>query len=258
MDCRDISELAPLYFSGELAGARRMDFDTHLADCQSCARQIEQQGRIDAHLREAVLGEAADTGIAEERIRELIASGTAAPSAERRRRWLAVAAGFLLLVTAAAGYRAFLGNHVPQVYADAADDHQDEVVAQQRRVWQYERAAIAELARRYQIPVEDIGALEAEGYRLERGKICELDHQLYLHLVYASPGQEFSLFLRPADNRQLSGSTAARVQGKRIFTADRGSAHVAGFQTSSVTAFVVTDEASDTALHIAELAAKTF
>jgi anti-sigma factor RsiW len=253
MNCSDINELAPLYATGELDNARAAGFAEHLKACAACEREIEQQRRMDARLRQAVLADEFDTAQMESRIRERISAS--APVRRPAYAWqLAAAAVLLLAVAAGIGYRVLLSSRVPQVYADAADDHQQEIVAKQPRHWLSDRAAIESLAAKHQVPMAAIDALAAKGYHLERAKVCSLDDRLFLHLVYSSDGQEYSLFLRRADLNAAAGKPKELVNGTPIYESDRGDAHVAGFQSQALTGLVVTDATGDAAVRAAEIA----
>jgi len=262
MNCSEFIELAPLYFSGELDARHASDLSQHLKECRSCAQVFDEQSRLDARLREAVLADQPDTSTVDARVRAQIFAPAAAQSAVQQTahfHWrLATAAGVLLLLAAGIGYRVLIDSHVPRVFADAADDHQDEVVTQQPRRWLSDRAAIEALAAKQNVPVQDVTALEAKGYRLERGKICSLDDRIYLHLVYSAGGKEFSVFLRDGDGVNLSGAPSANSAGQEIYKSDRGDAHVAGVQADGITAFIVTNESGDIATQLAEMAARSF
>lgn len=262
MNCAEFTELAPLYFSGELDARHAAELSQHLKACRVCAQEFEEQERLDARLRNAVLADSVNSSGIEARVRAQISapnSGNPSYRQPLRTRWrLATAAAILLLLAAGIGYRALLNLRVPQVYADAAEDHQDEVVTQQPRHWLSDRAAIEALAAKQNVPARDVTALEADGYRLERAKICSLDDRIYLHLVFSSAGKEFSVFLRDGNGVDISGATRVNPTGNQIYKTDRGDAHVAGLQADGVTAFIVTNESSDNALRIANNLARVF
>jgi anti-sigma factor RsiW len=257
MNCSDITEIAPLYISAELDSLRAAEFDAHLKTCPACMSELEIQARLDDRFREALLTEKTDVSRVNRRIRELIAaesSGRAVPiSRPRPRRWMAaavgVAAAFLLL---AAGYLLVPG-HVARVYADAAKDHQLEVVEQQPRPWITDPAAIAALAQEQGIP-GSVPLELASSYHLERAKVCRLDGRLYLHLVYWDGTREFSLFLRQRDGQQLTGAIRGFANGRILHASSAGSEHISSFETSHLTALVATDQTADAALHFAKAA----
>ncbi len=225
MNCSDILELAPLYISAELESRRAVEFDSHLKTCPACMAELETQARLDDRFREALLAEEVDVSRVNRRIRELIAaesSGSGVPHLQPRPgRWMTaamgIAAAFLLV---AAGYLLVPG-HVARVYADAATDHQLEVVEQQPRRWMTDPAAIAALAEKQGI--SDSVPLElASGYRLQRAKVCQLDGRPFLHLVYSDGTREFSLFLRRRDGEQLTGVIRGVANGRFLRASSSG------------------------------------
>lgn len=255
MNCSDIAELAPLYASGELDGARASKFAAHLHACPGCEQEIEQQRRFDSRLRESVLAESVDTSALEARVRAKIVYGDVA--APPRHFWqLAIAAAVLLMVAAGVGYKALVSARVPQVFADAADDHRDEIIAKQPRRWLSDRSAIEALAARQNVPMTAIDSLESQGYHLEKAKVCELDNQRYLHLVYSSNAQEYSVFLRRADGKSVGSHPKEVVNGRPIYESDRGNLHVASFQAPAINGLVVADSTAEAAIRAAEIASR--
>ena len=75
-----------------------------------------------------------------------------------------------------------------------------------------------------------IAALSTTGYRLERGRLCFLKRQIYLHLVYTKDGDEWSVYLRPRGSESL---------GSSVREASVGSEDLAYFQTGRLTAVTV-------------------
>jgi hypothetical protein len=259
MHCSDISELAPLYIAGELDCDRAAEFDAHLKTCPPCMRELETQARIDARLREALLAEEVDVSRVNRRVRELIAADSAGalagqlrPNAKRKPiRWVVSAMGIAAaLVLVAAGYL-FWPLQVARVYADAATDHQWEVVDRQPRPWETDPMKIASLAAQQAIS-EPVPAVLASGYRLERAKICFLDGRLFLHAVYSDGTREFSLYLRPRDGQRLTGSIRGFANGRLLRSCAAGGEHISSFETSRLTAMVATDQSGETALRLAK------
>jgi hypothetical protein len=218
--------------------------------------ELETQARLDARFREALLAKDVDVSRVNRRIRELIAaesSGSAAPPLRPRpSRWMAaamgIAAAFLLL---AAGYLLVPG-HVARVYADAATDHQLEVVQQRPRPWITDPAAIAALAEKQGIS-DSLPPELALGYHLARAKVCRLDGRLFLHLVYSDGTREFSLFLKRRDGQQLTGAIRGFANGRFLRVSNTGSEHMASFETSHLMAMVATDQPANAALHLAKV-----
>jgi anti-sigma factor RsiW len=231
MNCKDIGELAPLYFSGELEEDRKVPFHTHLAECRSCAQQMEQQAAMDARLRKALCAGLPDAGTLERSVSRQIAR-------ERAGQWMLAGVAAALLIAAALGYRAL---RPEKLYRDAALDHLQEVVEHQPRHWRSDRGEIEALAARYD--VADVAALAPAGYRLEHAKMCGIDGQPALHLVYTNGAQEVSVFVR-----QGGGSEPVRAHSV-------GSEHLARFRTARHEAVVVTAGSSGECLQFARVAA---
>lgn len=202
MNCREIEELAPLYLSGELDEDRKVLFHTHLAECRNCAQQMEQQAAMDARLRKALCAGLPYAGEIEQPVWRRIAR-------ERSRRWMMMASAAVVLLAAVLGYRMLRPD---RLYRDAALDHRQEVVEHQPRRWRTDPAEIEKLAARYQLT--DWAALTPQGYRLEHAKMCGLDGQPALHLVYTDGVQEVSVFVRSRSGggRGISATGVGNVQ----------------------------------------------
>jgi len=260
MTCGEIERLAPLYITGELDAQQASEFDAHLRSCPACMRELERQSRLDSRLREVVLAEEDDTAQVDRRVRELIAAeAVGRPSAQlpsRSRRWAAAAIGIAAAAIILVGlrYKTIVHQPVAGVYADAAFDHGLEVVKNQPRRWLTDPGQIATLAEQQGISRSALAALSSGGYRLVRGKICFLDHRIFLHLVYADGTREFSVYLRPRDEKPLPIPAREISNGKPLCASDLDGEHIASIETPQLTAVVVTDESSDAALKLARYA----
>jgi anti-sigma factor RsiW len=254
MNCSDISELTPLYIAGELDSTRSAAFDAHLKVCPACMRELETQARLDARLREVLLAEELDVSRVNRRIRELIAADSPVGLVPQLRpgssRWVTAVMGIAAsLLVLAAGYL-LLPNRVAPVYADAARDHQWEVVDQQPRHWLTDPVKIAELAQQQGIS-DSVPLALTSGYHLERAKICRLDGRLFLHVVYSDGRREFSLFLRPRDGQHLAGMIRGVANGRLLHFCDAGGERLSSFQTARLTAVVATDQPAGAAVRFA-------
>jgi anti-sigma factor RsiW len=212
MNCREISELAPLYLSGELRGSERDLFAAHLAECRECAAEMERYRAMDGRVRDA-LSDLPDATAVQRAMHRRIGEG-------RLRRWaLLVATAAAAAVVAAVFTYQLLRPEA--VFADAALDHQAEVVEWQPRHWRTDPGEIEKLAERYQL--HDVASLAPAGYRLEYGKMCGLDGKPALHLVFTNGSQELSVYVRS----RLSGRNGVR-------STEVGSIHEASFQNDRV------------------------
>jgi anti-sigma factor RsiW len=245
MNCSDIHELAPLYVCGELEPARAAEFDAHLKSCSSCLQELEEQSRLDARLRQALLAEGVDVQRVNRRIRELMTAEsiqpTVIPAPRRSMRGIVVAAGIAAAFLLAAGVYLMAPGRFSKVYADAAEDHQSEVIEHSPRRWYVEPDQIVKFEQYLGISLNVPQEL-AGGYRLERGKICQLDGKLYLHLVYTDGTREFSLFLRPRDGERLTGTVRGIANGRLLHASVSGDERLSSFATSHLIAIVATNQ----------------
>ena len=151
-------------------------------------------------------------------------------------RGIAALAAVLLL--AIAGYRTILSFHTQAIYSAAARDHHVEIVQAQPRKWQTDAADLERLVSSQGLPGVSVATLAPAGYRLQRGRLCLLEGRVFVHLVFSRGRDSFSLFLRQRETpRMLSAGATA-------FAAE----HVAGFQTNSLTALVVSGQSDQDAL----------
>ena len=256
MNCSDISELSPLYVSGELDAKRAAEFDAHLKTCSPCFRELETQARLETRLREMLLAEDVDVARVNRRVREMLANESLEAGVRRFAppggRWAAaamgIAAAFLLVV---GGYLLIPGR-VSAVYADAAEDHQMEVVDHGPRRWLSDPAQIAALAQKQGINVAVPGELPS-GFYLKGARICRLDGRFYLHTVYTDGTHEFSLFLRARDDEKLNGAIRGFANGRLLRECASGNEHLASFATTHLNAVIATEQPSAASLEYAKL-----
>jgi hypothetical protein len=258
--CTDILRLAPPYITGELEPELYADFDAHLKTCRACMEQVHAQSRLDARLRDAVLAQETNVTEVDRRVRELIAAGEEASpvsktrSSLRRRaaRLVGVAAALVLL---AAGYSILVSAPVSRVYAEAAKDHQIEIVEQQPRPWLTDPAQIGSLAEQQGIAPDAVTRLASGNYRLVQGRLCFLGYRIFLHLVFSNGGREFSVYLRQRDGMHLPGPVRGTVNGRPLCATDVNRKHIASIETDQLIAVAVSDESSDAGLNFAHFAA---
>ncbi|HEX5228190.1 MAG TPA: hypothetical protein VFW44_10795 [Bryobacteraceae bacterium] len=177
---------------------------------------------LDERLRESVLADEVDTSRLAAAVRAQIA-----PRRVHVRGWAVAAAGIIAMVVAGTwSYRMFQHEQAtPAVCSAAVLDHQREIVQGEPREWLTDLTAIQALAQKQNVPAAEVTALQNTGYRLERGRLCFLQKQIFLHLVYSREGREFSVYLRPA-SREFDRTV-------------QGSGPLAYFETPRVTAVFV-------------------
>jgi anti-sigma factor RsiW len=258
VNCGEITRLAPLYITGELDGKRAAEFDKHLRSCSACIEEVERLARLDARLREVILAQETDVAEVNRRVRDLIAAESRGHRLPRFRpgwrRWAAVAAA-ACLVAALVALAGSFAKRVPRVYLDAATDHRLEVIEHQPRPWSDRPQQIVSLAEQQGIAPAAVAALASGPYRLVRGKLCYLDHRLFLHLVLSSGAREISVYLGQRYAQALSGPMREIANGKPLCTSDLYPNHVASVETPDLVVLVVTEESPASALTFARFAA---
>lgn len=261
MDCSEVEKLAPLYLSGELDRERAGAIDAHLRFCACCMGEIESQAKLDARMREIIAGEHVDATAVERWIRARISNEplnkiASIPARPAGRRWVGAAMGIAaVLLLAAIGYVGLSSPHVARVYADAAKDHQREVVEEEPRRWLSDRASIAALAQGQGIAASAPFAISSGPYHLERARLCFLDGRIYLHAVYTDGAHDFSVYFRVRGSEPLPGSAREIDNGRIVHTSTLGTEEVASLQTKDLTVLTVSDRYSGDALQVARLAA---
>jgi hypothetical protein len=196
---------------------------------------------LDQRLRESILSEEIDTSRVATAVRDQIA----ARSHGTVPGWAVAAAAVIAMVLAATfSYRTFHEQQTPPLCAAAARDHQREIVNGEPRPWLTDLSAIQALAAKQGVPVSAIAALSTIGYRLERGRLCFLQKQIFLHLVYIKDGGQYSVYLRP------------RTPATSFTNSVRGTENLAYFQTGGVTAVFVSHATGADALAFARAGAR--
>jgi anti-sigma factor (TIGR02949 family) len=109
MNCPEVRQLCAVYLDGELTPAEAAALDAHLAECESCAAELELEREVAAALREGAVSLAAPEGFARSVTAALAARQRGRPArlaalAGRWRHALAAAAAVLLVATAALGH----------------------------------------------------------------------------------------------------------------------------------------------------------
>jgi anti-sigma factor RsiW len=85
------------------------------------------------------------------------------------------------------------------VCIDAADDHQEEVVAKSPRKWRTESADVQALSQRIVGDPSVPERILPTGYHLVGARVCLLHGKRYMHLDYSDGNKEISFFVRHQD-----------------------------------------------------------
>ncbi len=260
MNCTEAKYLMPLYLSSELDAKAMAVFELHAQRCAACTREAEQVRLYDDLLRDAFAEQPLET----RELRSRVWRQISVPERKRflffRRRPIRfMAAAALVIIAVTAGIIYFVRQAPVTVYASAVDDHVEEVV---QRVpipgWRETPAEIERLAWQELDDRDFVSQIKLADYRLERGRVCDLAGEEYLHLVYKNERREISIFVRRRGG-ELPGAVVETVNGCALHEASAGRFEVAGFQSERFTVLVVSDLpyteslrlARDAAVHIA-------
>jgi anti-sigma factor RsiW len=179
---------------------------------------------LDQRIRASILAEEVDTSGLELAIRKQIRNRRSVP------RWAFVAAAAIAVAIAGSlAYRTFFTP--PPICLAAAQDHEREIVNGEPRRWQSDLSGIQGLAAKQGVPASAIAALGTAGYRLERGRLCFLKKQVFLHLVYTKNGSQYSVYLRPRGNEASFSNSVRETK--------TGTENLAYFETNQVMAVFV-------------------
>jgi hypothetical protein len=214
-------------------------FHRHLAGCGVCEQEIDAQSAMDMRIARALGSVMPDSSRVERRVRAQMA-------AERRQHWwmgIGAVAAVLLLAAIGAAYLLRPVPPAPRWYAGAALDHREEVVQGQPRRWRTDPVAMEKVTLQSGLSIAQAVGLAAPGYSLERAKMCGIEGQRMLHLVFSDGRNRYSLFVSQHQGVQ----EAVRVQR-------RGAEQVAGFETGRYRAAVVSGGAAGDCAKLARIA----
>jgi anti-sigma factor RsiW len=244
MNCADATALIELRLTGELDRARTEALSAHLQACSACAFELARVKEFNERFRAEILADRVDTLPLDSRVMARIASQRAL-----RRTWITAGISVAAVMLAGLiGYRTLFPRTAQAVYAAAARDHRYEVVDRNPRKWQTDSGSILDLVVRRGVAASIIPAFAPAGYRLAEGKLCLLNGQIFLHLVYTNGRENYSVYVGPGEEGKSLAVSA-------ISAADVGAEHVAGFDYGTRKALVVTDQPDGAAVRLASYAA---
>src|SRR5207237_7581468 len=136
-----------------------------------------------------------------------------------------------IYVPAASDSASTTGQVSASIWADAADDHNEEVVKRAQRKWLYGTAEINAMVAEKTGDAKLVAQLAPEHYHIDRMRICELAMRTYLHLVYTDGRHEISFFLRRRGGEQLTGPKLADNNGRGVAGESVEQLQIAGAQS---------------------------
>jgi len=202
MNCTYSEQVTDAYLSGEIEGP---EWRTHLTGCPECAAKLAAESDFDLVIKHAVNEERLHTRQLEAHVRNAIRNSTPwnSPVMMLVRYSVAATLIFAVLLVATFGY-AKGRMDLSATCADAADDHQEEVIGKAPRKWRTDDKDLQSLSQRM---VGDTGVLERvapTGYHLVGARVCVLHGKRYMHVQYSDGMNQLSLFVRHQDNQRFT------------------------------------------------------
>ena len=238
MNCSETNLLLSLYLSSELAAPEMAAFELHVQQCRACARKLGSARDCDDLLRDAFAQQSLETRELRKRISREIRKS------DRRRFTFdsplvrAAIAAAIVLAFATVFYFVFFSGSSQTVYAAARDDHYVEVVQRDPRPWLETPAGIKDFVRAELGDPEFLDRFAPSGYELKRALHCYLQHQRYVHLVYANGTQEISIYVG-LSAAKFQGSSVEVANGCALYAAELNPFAIAGFRSQKYTVLVV-------------------
>ena len=221
MICSQTERVTEAYLSGDID---QPAWRKHLDVCPECTAKLQNESDLDHLIRHAVTSERLQTRQLEAHVRAAMRESVTPihrPILTSWRYGIAAAVALFVVVVGTIGYAKGRIERTA-VCIDAADDHQEEVVAKSPRKWRTESADVQALAQRIvgdpSVPERIVPA----GYHLVGARVCLLHGKRYMHLDYSDGSSEISLFIRHQDTAkslvshlfdffQLRGPSTERV-----------------------------------------------
>src|SRR6185312_7132058 len=207
MICSQSERVTEAYLSGDID---QPAWRKHLDICPECAAKLKNESDFDHLIRHAVTSERLQTRQLEVHVRAAMRESVTPIRRPILASWqygIAAAVALFVVIIATVGYAKGRIERTA-ICIDAADDHQEEVVAKAPRRWRTENGDVQALAQRVVGDPSVPDRIVPAGYHLVGARICSLHGKRYMHLDYSNGSSEISLFVRHQDQPT---SAAARV-----------------------------------------------
>jgi hypothetical protein len=241
MTCTYYEQVTEAYLSGEIEGP---DWRIHLGACPECAAKLRTESDFDHLVRHAVTSERLQTRQLEAHVRSAIRQSAIPfrrPILARMRYGIAAAVAAMVLVVATVGYARGRIERTA-ICIDAADDHQEEVVAKAPRKWRSDAKDVEALSLKMVGDAAVPDRIVPTGYHLVGARVCLLHGKRYMHLDYSNGSNEISLFVRHQDEaKTLTARVLNWLQSPRPSTERVDALAVGSVQKNSLSLVLVSD-----------------
>lgn len=262
--CRRVRSYLDSYLSNELMVETNLEVLKHLETCEDCSRALEDRARIKTQLKRVVLN-----GPAPEALRERIRNDirrTHRFNLDFRSSWmLAAAAAVIVGVALGVFFRpatdsssanprplSLIAEVAPadtagQILKVGFDDHVSCAIdhGMANRHFNAEEMS-KELGSQYEGLVEVARKRMSSGFEIVVGHRCHYQNREFVHLIMRRQQEVVSLVVTRKNGESFpagAAGAAMNAAGIPVYEASWHNLQVAGFETSSYLAFVISNEA---------------
>ena len=231
-DCQQTREFLGLYIDNELEAALTQAVATHLDQCALCRRELEALRSQNEILARAIKSVSYDTT----NLRSLIEAATVRKHAlrfgnlslSRPPAW--ALAGFFALVLALVGLSYLTDKFgvtlAHPLYQAAANDHLTCSAQSNAPDWIVTQGAVAEKAKPFLHNMNPPLIVDHD-YKLVRARLCQLNGETFLHLVYeTADGRQASLFVCNPARAIPKGERRLTLNGHDVQSVEVSEVHI--------------------------------
>jgi anti-sigma factor RsiW len=244
-NCSEADNVLHAYVDGELTGADRQAYESHLRVCEACTQSSRFQARFKAAVRGHLPRPALPVGL-RTRIESALA---AAPSPRRRWPWQAHPRAFTVGAAAAAALVLLVANTQRTVRSPVLEQalstfHHDlplDVLSE----------SCAKVSDWFRGKVDFTLAPAAldSGTRCQGGRLVNVRDRFGAYVVYQmQAGHRLGVTVAPSDNEPLPGSHQRVLHGRHVFVATHRGVATATFREPSGLDYVFTADVDEDAL----------
>lgn len=216
-DCHGTEQLLEAYVDNELDAVVTQAIAEHLEVCAACNRKME-----DIRAQNELVARAVKSGeVDNSALRASIEAATIAKhqqlfqlSMPRVPVWATVAALTVLIAFISIFY--LLRPYASSLFKAAADNHITCIREAEAPDWARTQAEIIQVEESFLGRDRQAPMMTVDGYQVVRGRVCMLNGEKFLHLVYENDaGREASLFVG-RNKENVFGDRAVTLDGKTI------------------------------------------
>jgi len=237
-DCQKTRELIGLYLDNELEAMPTQQTAAHLEQCASCRREFETIRSQNELLSRLIKNSTYDT----QGLRASIEAATIGRHRSHLPLWtlartragaMAFVSAFVIVIAALLYLYGFIGaSGANPLYQAAAENHRACIADYAAPDWVRSQTDIDELAASFLEQKARIPLMIGSDYRLTHARVCQLNDERFLHLIYeTSDRREASLFVgRWSRDHFPAGERSISLDGRAIQLTLASDLHVTSTQ----------------------------